>query len=174
MKLNTISIAMRSLAVTGVEVADELAVLTESEDKCESLAVNYNHHDNINSVRRMVAASENNDSEKMFSFFDEKANFRDVNMPDGEWSSLDEYKERLKKFRESFEINSIDVVGYPDYLEYDMNNSKVVQSWWDFRVKRKSDGKKVTIPVMLVHNFNDDGMITNEMGYYTTQAMAAK
>ena len=59
----------------------------------------FNHHDNINSVRRMAAASENNDPEKMFSFFDEKANFRDVNMPDGEWLSLDEYKENHKKFK---------------------------------------------------------------------------
>ena len=127
----------------------------------------FNHHDNINIVRRMVAASENNDSEKMFSFFDEKAYFRDVNMPDGEWSSLDEYKKKLKKFRENFDINSIDVVGYPDYLEYDLNNSKVVQSWWKFRLTRKSDKKELVIPAMYLHDFNDDGKIIRSSGYYS-------
>ena len=56
-------------------------------------------------------------------------------------------------------VNSIDAVGYPDYVEYDMNNSKVVQSWWEFRLTRKSDKKKLIIPAMYLHDFNDEGKI---------------
>lgn len=131
----------------------------------------FNHHDNINTVRRMVAASENNDSEKMFSFFDEKAYFRNVNMPDGEWVSLEEYKTNLKKFRENYDINSIDVVGYPDYLEYDLGDGKVVQSWWKFRLTRKSDKKKLVIPAMYLHDFNDEGKIIRSSGYYSAKLL---
>ena len=32
---------------------------------------------------------------------------------------------------EDFEITSIDVVGYPDYLEYDLRDARAVQSWWE-------------------------------------------
>ena len=64
-------------------------------------------------------------------------------------------------------IESIDVVGYPDYLEYEEGNSKIVQSWWNARMTRKSDSKKVKLPIMLVHRFNNDGMMTSETGYYT-------
>jgi hypothetical protein len=71
-------------------------------------------------------------------------------------------------------IESIDVRGYPDYLEYELGNAKVVQSWWTARMTRKSDGKKVKLPIMMTHDFNDEGMITNESGYYTMQALNAK
>ncbi|WP_166961459.1 nuclear transport factor 2 family protein [Yeosuana marina] len=134
----------------------------------------YNHHENINKVLRMVAALEHSDVDKAFSFFTDDARFSNLDMANDEFHTVAEEKEGFTKMLDNWTIESIDVRGYPDYLEYELGNAKVVQSWWDFRVKRKSDGKKITIPVMLVHNFNDDGMITNEMGYYTTQAMAAK
>ena len=73
---------------------------------------------------------------------------------------------------ENWTIDGIDVNGYPDYLEYEMGNAKIVQSWWDIRMTRKSDSKKITLPIMLIHNFNDEGMITFENGYYTTASMA--
>ncbi len=134
----------------------------------------YNHHEYINKVLRMVAALEHSDVDKAFSYFTEKARFSNLDMPPGETHTVAEEKEGFLSMLKDWDIESIDVNGYPDYLEYELGKAKVVQSWWDFRVKRKSDGKKVNIPVMLVHYFNDEGMITREMGYYTVQAMTAK
>ena len=92
-------------------------------------------------------------------------------MPVGETISLEESKENDIKFKEKFEITSIDVVGYPDYLNYDLDDSSVVQSWWNVRLIRKSDKKKIVVPLMLIHNFNDDGMITREMAYFSLKLL---
>lgn len=132
----------------------------------------YNEHTNINTVRKMVAALEHGDADKAFSYFAENARFTNLDMPRGESNTLEEEKEGYLGMLDSWDIESIDVVGYPDYLEYEIGNGKVVQSWWDFNIKRKSDDKKVSIPVLLIHDFNDDGEIIREAGYYTMSAMA--
>ncbi|NNK83819.1 MAG: SnoaL-like domain-containing protein [Flavobacteriaceae bacterium] len=131
----------------------------------------YNHHENINKVLRMMAALEHGDIDKAFSFFNEKARFSNLDMEDGKYNSVKEEKEGFKKMLESWKIERIDVRGYPDYLEYELGETKVVQSWWNVRLERKSDGKKVKLPLMLTHNFNDDGEITREEGYYTLAAL---
>ena len=135
-----------------------------------SNGVLYDQHENINKVRRMMAALENGDAEKGFSYFTEKARFTNLDMPDGEFATLEEEKEGFMNMLEKWTIESINVNGYPDYLEYE-RSGKVVQSWWTVRMARKSDGKKVIIPLLLIHDFNDDGMIINESGYYTLQAL---
>lgn len=131
----------------------------------------YDQHDNINKVLRMVAALEHSDVDKAFSYFTENARFSNLDMPFGETNTLSEEKEGFSNMIKNWTIDRIDVRGYPDYLEYELGNAKVVQSWWTVRMTRKSDKKKVTIPVMLIHNFNDDGMITREAGYYTLAAL---
>lgn len=127
----------------------------------------YNHHEYINKVRRMVHAFENNDLETAYSFYDENARFSNINMPIGESQTLDEAKASDKKFLEKYDITSIDVRGYPDYLNYELRNAKVVQSWWNVRLTRKSDKKELIIPVMYLHDFNDEGMITSESAYFS-------
>lgn len=134
----------------------------------------YNHHDNINKVLRMMAALEHSDVNKAFSFFTENARFTNLDMAEGESNTLSQEKEGFSGMIKNWTIDRIDVRGYPDYLEYELGDSKVVQSWWTVRMTRKSDGKKVKLPMMLIHNFNDDGMITREAGYYTLQALSAK
>jgi ketosteroid isomerase-like protein len=129
----------------------------------------YNHHDNINSVRRMMHAFEFGDMEKAYSFFDEKARFRNIEMPRDESMTMEESKANLKEMLEKFEINSIDVVGYPDYLEYDLRNGRVVQSWWNIRLTRKSDKKKIVMPAMYIHDFNEEGKITNSSAYISSK-----
>jgi hypothetical protein len=74
-----------------------------------------------------------------------------------------------EKMRESFEIASVDERGYPDYLKYEINDSHVVYSWWDVRIVRKSDKKKILVPLMLSHTFNKDGKITSEFAYYSSK-----
>ena len=135
----------------------------------------YNHHDNINSIRRMMAALENNDMDKFYSFYDEKATFTNIHMAPGtKAKTLEEEKEGMKEMMEVFDIVGIDVQGYPDYLNYEMGNAKVVQSWWKLRMIRKSDNKKIVMPLFLLTNFNDDGKITSEIAYYSQALMNAK
>ncbi|WP_345276510.1 nuclear transport factor 2 family protein [Litoribaculum gwangyangense] len=134
----------------------------------------YNNHDNINTVRLVVGALENGDADKAFSYFTENAMFTNLDMADGESNTLAEEKAGFLDMLKNWTIESIDVQGYPDYLEYELGNAKVVQSWWIIRMARKSDGKKVKLPVMLIHDFNDEGMIIREAGYYTLAALNVK
>ncbi len=132
----------------------------------------YNAHENINTVRKLIRSLEHGDIDKSFSYFTENARFRNLDMNEDEFNTVEQEKEAFKKMGETWDIESIDVVGYPDYLEYEISDIRVVQSWWNVRMKRKSDNKRVKIPVLLVHRFNEDGEIYNEMGYYTMRALA--
>ncbi len=134
----------------------------------------YNNHDYINKVRIMMGAFEHGDLDKAYSFFTDDARFTNLDMKSGESHSVAEEKAAFTDMMKDWTIDGVDVQGYPDYLEYELGNAKVVQSWWRVSMTRKSDEKKVVLPIMLTHNFNDDGMITRESGYYTAQAMSAK
>ncbi|GAA4882991.1 hypothetical protein GCM10023311_01380 [Flaviramulus aquimarinus] len=135
----------------------------------------YNQHDCINKVRRMMAAFENMDLEKAYSYFDEKASFSNLEMPVGERMNLEELKAGHQDFYKNFEIESIDVVGYPDALDYEIGGGGMtVQSWWNFRVIRKSDKKKLIMPAMYTHDFNDDGMIVRSIGYFSSKVLESK
>lgn len=134
----------------------------------------YNHHENINTVRKMVHAFENDDLETAYSFYTDDARFRNIEMPLGESITLEQSKEGDKKFKENFEITSIDVVGYPDYLNYELRDAKVVQSWWNVYLTRKSDNKKIVIPIMFIHDFNDEGKITFESAYFSSKLLEQK
>ena len=135
----------------------------------------YNHHDYINSVRRMMAALENHDMDTFYSFFAEDATFRTIHMAPGTKArTLEEEKGGMKEMMENFEITAIDVQGYPDYINYEMGDAKVVQSWWNVRMTRKSDKKKIVFPLFLINDFNEDGKITGEIAYYSQSLMMAK
>ena len=133
----------------------------------------YNHHDYINKIRLMVRAFENKDFAKAYSFYDKKVQFRNINMPiDAKSMTLDQMKDVDKKMMDDFDITSIDVVGYPDYLNYEMGNAKVVQSWWNMRMTRKSDKKKIVVPILFIDTFSDEGMIVDEMAYFSDSLMS--
>lgn len=147
-------------------VGDEI---NQSYDVRENGTI-YNHHEYINIVRNMVAAYENKDYAKSYSYYDDKAGFRDINVPDKIYT-LTEQKANDKKMLETYDINSIEVVGYPDYLHYELNNAKVVLSWWNFNLTRKKDKKTFVVPVMLMDNFNDAGKIELETAYYSAKVL---
>ena len=135
----------------------------------------FNHHENINSIRKMIHAFENKDLEKAYSFYDEKAMFSDDNSLDiNKQFTLSEQKANDKKFLDSFEITSIDQTGYPDYLHYEMDDARVVMSWWNYRLIRKSDKKAIVLPVFFIDNFDDKGKIISEMAYYNGKALEVK
>ncbi len=129
----------------------------------------WNHHDNINKVRRMVHAFEHGDIEKGYSYFDEKARFSNLETPRGESLSLEEAKANMKETMDKYEITSIDQVGYPDYVEYDLRDGRTVYSWWDIRLTRKSDQKKIVMPIMYAHDFNEEGKIMRSMAYMSSK-----
>ena len=131
----------------------------------------YNHHEYINVVRNMVMAFENKDYTKSYSYYDDKAQFRDINLPGDKSFTLTEQKANDKKMLEEYDINSIDVVGYPDYLNYELGNAKVVLSWWNFNLTRKKDKKAIVLPVMFMDNFNDAGKIISETAYYSAKVL---
>ena len=123
----------------------------------------------INTVRKLLVAAENGDMEEAYSYMDENAKFNDINFKDP--VSMDQVKENDKAWLSKYDITSIDQVGYPDYLEYDQDESKVVLSWWKIRMKRKSDGKEVVLPIHYSHRFNDEGKIAGGSVYYSPNAI---
>lgn len=131
----------------------------------------YNHHDNINTVRKMMYAFENSDFEKAYSFYDEKVRFQDSSSPTFESNSLDEQKAIDKQIFDKYEVTSIDMVGYPDYLHYEMGDARVVQSWWNINLIRKSDKKKIVLPIHHIHDFNEEGKIISETAYYNAKLL---
>jgi hypothetical protein len=78
----------------------------------------------------------------------------------------EEIRARDEKMLAGWNITGLDESGYPDYLEYDWRDSKVVQSWWRFRLTRASDGKKVVVPVLFMDDFDDDGKIITRYSYW--------
>jgi hypothetical protein len=126
----------------------------------------YNEHAAINSLRLMIGAGENGDFEKYYSFFDKDATFSDINTEDFKSTSLDDVKARDKALLEKFELVGVEQVGYPDYMHYDMGNSGVLYSWWNFHFVRKSDKKEIKVPVHYQHNVNDEGKFVNRISYY--------
>jgi len=131
----------------------------------------YKNHDNINTVRRVIRAFENGDLDTAYSFFTDDARFSNSETARGEALSLAEAKENSKKIREIWDITSIDLNGYPDYLEYEFRNAKVAQSWWTIRLVRKADGKKFELPILYIHDFNDDGKITRSNAYFSSKVL---
>ena len=131
----------------------------------------YNHHDNINTVRKMIYAIEFNDWDKAYSFYDKDVKFVDSSSPTMESISLTEQKAMDKKILEKYDVASIDMVGYPDYLHYEMGDSRVVLSWWNINFIRKSDKKAITLPIHYQMNFNEEGKITSETAYYNAKLL---
>ncbi|WP_299391386.1 nuclear transport factor 2 family protein [uncultured Gelidibacter sp.] len=131
----------------------------------------YNHHENINTVRKMMYAIEKNDWEKVYSFYDEGVRFLDSSSPSFEGISLTEQKVIDKQIMDKYDIGSIDMVGYPDYLHYEMGDARVVQSWWNINLVRKADKKAIVLPIHYLMDFNKDGKITTETAYYNAKLL---
>jgi len=126
----------------------------------------YNHHDNINTVRKAVYSYENADLTNAISYYRDDARFYNINDDFNVPSTKEEVKKVRQEFLDNFQIKSIEMVGYPDYLEYEMGNGKSVLSWWNFHLIRKADKKEIVLPIHINDDFDDDGKITSEMIYF--------
>ncbi|SIR24917.1 hypothetical protein [Maribacter ulvicola] len=126
----------------------------------------YNHHDNINTVRKAVYAFENKELSKAMSFYVDDAVFYNINDDLNEPNTLALEKKSRQEFLDNFNITSIEMIGYPDYLEYEMGNGRSVLSWWNFHLIRKSDKKEIVIPMHINDDFNEEGKISSEIIYF--------
>lgn len=145
---------------------------SKSEQKNGEIYIN---HPNINTVRRMIAAFEHQDFDKYAIFYDENLKVSDINSIDfNKTFSLKELIANDKNFHQNFDVVKVEQVGYPDYLQYDLMNMGVVYSWWNFNVIRKSDKKKMVLPMMISDEFNEKGKIINEILYYSQKVLESK
>ena len=150
---------------------DEI-LYSQSERKNGEIFIN---HENINTVRKMMAAFEHQDFEKYNLYYDENLKAFDINNADfSKSATLAEMKANDKNFHNNFEVVRVDQVGYPDYLHYELLDARVVYSWWKFVLIRKSDQKKINLPMMITDNFNDKGKITEETLYFSQKTLEAK
>ncbi|NND05187.1 MAG: nuclear transport factor 2 family protein [Saprospiraceae bacterium] len=132
----------------------------------------YNHHDNINTVRKMVYAFENLDIDNAHASYHEDARLFDINESLDSTFTLEEIKSRRQDFLDNFEIKAIELIGYPDYLEYEMGNGRSVLSWWNFHLVRKSDKKEITLAMHMNDDFDEDGKIISEIIYYNAALLS--
>lgn len=124
------------------------------------------NHEYINSVKMAFAAFENRNLDKVYSVFDDAAEFRNFSMnSDDSSQSLDDFKEINTGFLSQFDIVSIDMNGTPNLVHLNKNKGTRVQSWWTFKLIRKSDRKKMEIPAMYTHTFNSKGKIIRTKSY---------
>ena len=135
----------------------------------------YMTHENINTVRKVMAAFENKDFDKYSLYYDESLKVFDINNADfNKSTSLKELIANDKNFHQNFEIVRIEQVGYPDYLHFELMDARVVNSWWNVVLIRKSDKKKMSLPLMLSNDFNAKGKIIAETMYYSQKTLEAK
>ncbi|MFD1614786.1 nuclear transport factor 2 family protein [Gelatiniphilus marinus] len=134
----------------------------------------YNHHDNINTIRKAFYAFENLDVDKCMSYFSDDATFYDINDEFGVVKNKAEAKASWQQFLNDFEIKNMEMVGYPDYLEYELDNGREVLSWWNYHLVRKSDKKEMQLPLHASSSFDADGKITSHILYYSQSLLNAK
>ncbi|WP_209404223.1 nuclear transport factor 2 family protein [Pseudozobellia sp. WGM2] len=126
----------------------------------------YINHDNINTVRKAVYAFENSDLDKAISFYSDDARFFNINDDFNTPDTKDKVKEVRQEFLDNFEIKEVEMIGYPDYLEYELDNGRSVLSWWNFHLVRKADKKEIVLPMHINDGFDEEGKITSEVLYF--------
>ena len=168
MNLHRLFVINKANKIKTIFIYDNPQVFDEIDDSFteRTNGTIYNHHQNINNVKNMLFAFENKDLNKSYSYFADKAMFSDVNSMDNKSISLDEQKAIDKKIMDAYDFVGLEVVGYPDYMHYELGDSGVVYSWWTWHVIRKSDKKEIALHVHYQHNMNKEGKITREMAYY--------
>jgi len=123
----------------------------------------YIDHPYIGTVNKAVEAYLKKDDATNFKIYADTAKF---------WSSGMEksisIKDAIKMWDTDFDYYdsiAIKPVGYPDYLAYDKEGAKVVQSWWRWSGKSKKTGETIKIDFVQFDDFNSAGKITRETIY---------
>ncbi|WP_321369362.1 nuclear transport factor 2 family protein [uncultured Draconibacterium sp.] len=128
----------------------------------------YINHPHIATVRKLLNTYAAEDVESLKTFFTENATFSSLA---GGWDKSQNLEERAADVANHFASRKdihFEQIGYPDCIFYELNSGYVVYSWWNYSYTDEESGKKVTMPLMLSHSFNDDGKIIQEMAYFST------
>jgi len=126
------------------------------------------NHPYIVTVRKLVNAYAAEDMETLLGFYADNARFGSIEY---QWDNSIDLETRKEGIKETFDkIKDIHFKqnGYPDCIYYAKNNRYEVYSWWEYSFTYVESGKKVVMPLMLSHSFNDDGKIVAEQAYYST------
>ena len=127
----------------------------------------YINHPYIVSVRKAMNAFVANDKETWASYYSPEARFSSSALPVGKNLSLEENWGSLTMlFQGDDRKLKVEQTGYPDCIYYEKYQGWVVYSWWKMTVT-KGD-KRYEIPVMLSHDFNDEGKIVWERQYVSS------
>jgi hypothetical protein len=127
----------------------------------------YINHPHIATVRKVMNAYVAKDMEEWKSYYSAEARFTTASMEWGETIGLEEYWEAVSgKFHKDGLKIKLEQFGYPDCIYYEESNQYVVYSWWKVTVWK--EGKKHVVPFMLSHSFDQEGKITFEAAYISS------
>ena len=130
----------------------------------------FKDHPFINKLRMAWYNLEQGNIEATFKDYSPNAKIYDSNLIEKDFNSLEEQMENVKNVFKTFDLLSIDEVGFPDYIDYE-GSGGVVMSWCNMTMKNKKTGE---IKVLKVHgqmSFNDSGSIVRENLYYNSNIL---
>ena len=140
-----------------------LVTLTGFSQQVKKNGTIYIEHPNLVVVNKSVEAYLKNDPVANKKYFADTAKVWGTGM----YSTI-KIDEALKMWSSDFDYYDdikLKQFGYPDYLEYNKDNVKVVQSWWIWSGKSKKTGKEVKVNFVQFDFFNSAGKIVMESSY---------
>ena len=127
-------------------------------------------HPFIDSVRRLMNNFGLGEIDLAYAEHHPKAKIYDINMPIGEYHTLEQRREFEKGVFANFDLISVDESGYPDLLEYNGDGMEVL-SWWTMTFKDKRSKENIKVYLHRSDTLNDEGKITRSVVYYNGQLL---
>ncbi|MEI8141901.1 MAG: hypothetical protein WCG90_03435 [Chitinophagia bacterium] len=125
----------------------------------------YINHPYIDIVNKASKAYVNQDLNLWKTYYSDTAKFWVSDINSGKWFPLTESITGLALDYKFYDNVKSTQVGYPDYLQYDKDNSRIVQSWWLWSGISKKTGKELKIYMVQFDTFNTAGKIVKEETY---------
>jgi hypothetical protein len=129
----------------------------QTEKKNGTIYINHPFIDVVNKATKAYIA---NDLKTWKSLFEDSAKFSISGMDKS--LNLKDNLDALTLDHKFFDNITVKTIGYPDYLHYDKDDSKVVQSWWKWSGKSKKTGKVLSLYFVQFDDFNNAGKIIKE------------
>tara|TARA_B110000008_G_scaffold114265_2_gene116984 strand:+ start:6031 stop:6957 length:927 start_codon:yes stop_codon:yes gene_type:complete len=127
-------------------------------------------HPYIGSVRRLMNNFGLGEVDLAYAEYNPNARIYDINMPIGEYHTLEQRREWEKGVFANFDLVSVDESGYPDLLEYNGDGMDIL-SWWIMTFKDKRSKKNLKVYLHRSDTLNDEGKITRSVVYYNGQLL---
>ena len=99
------------------------------------------------------------------TYYSDTAKFWVSDINDGKFFPLKESMSCLALDYKFYDNIKFTQIGYPDYLEYDKDHTRTVQSWWLWSGISKKTGKELKIYTVQFDSFNNAGKIIQEIIY---------